>query len=70
MFLEKNECDSLPCENNSTCVDDQDGYTCHCTEHWLGDNCTGIFNTLESTSASVWINGSGTNVHKSSVIKY
>ena len=42
MFADVDECDTLsPCENGATCEDDINGYTCQCTEQWLGDNCTG-----------------------------
>ena len=44
MFLDVDECDTLPCENGGTCVDDIDGYTCQCTEEWIGDNYRYPFN--------------------------
>ena len=38
------ECDtSSPCENGATCFDEIDGFTCQCTDQWLGTNCTGIY---------------------------
>ena len=40
-LLDVNECESLPCANGATCIDEIDGYTCHCTEAWLGELCTG-----------------------------
>ena len=43
MFLDVNECDSSPCQNGGTCVDEIYGYTCQCTDAWFGDTCAGIF---------------------------
>ena len=40
--LDAGKCDTLPCENNATCLDGVNGYTCECTDQWLGFNCTGI----------------------------
>ena len=34
----------LPCENGATCVEQIEGYMCQCTDQWLGDNSTGIYN--------------------------
>ena len=45
MLPDADNCETSPCENGATCVDENDGYTCHCTEEWLGENCTGIQNT-------------------------
>ena len=36
-----NECLTSPCSNGGTCVDQYQGYSCNCTEQWLGQNCTG-----------------------------
>ena len=42
IILDVDECDTLsPCKNGGTCVNEYDGYTCHCTDQWLGTNCTG-----------------------------
>ena len=41
MLPDVDDCDTSPCENGATCVDEHDGFTCQCTEQWLGDNCAG-----------------------------
>ncbi|XP_035661274.1 uncharacterized protein LOC118405716 [Branchiostoma floridae] len=33
------ECESSPCENDGTCVDDINSYTCTCPPGYGGDNC-------------------------------
>ena len=43
LFLDVNECNTSPFENNGTCLDELDGYTCQCTDQWFGDNCAGIY---------------------------
>ena len=44
MLSDVDDCDTSPCENGAICMDEHDGYTCQCTEQWLGDNCTVIYN--------------------------
>ncbi len=40
-----NECGSNPCENEGTCTDVPNGYTCVCESGYTGDECqTGIYN--------------------------
>jgi len=34
-----NECASVPCQHNSTCVNTFGGYLCNCTGGYLGPNC-------------------------------
>ena len=34
-----NECASMPCLNNGTCVDDINGFTCNCTSAFTGAVC-------------------------------
>ena len=41
-IIDIDECRTSPCQNGASCVDELGGYTCQCTEQWLGDNCTGI----------------------------
>ena len=41
MFPDVDECETSPCQNDGTCVDELDGYTCQCTDQWYGANCTG-----------------------------
>lgn len=33
------ECASDPCQNNATCYDDINGYSCNCTANYTGLNC-------------------------------
>lgn len=35
-----NECASLPCQNNGTCIDLINEYKCSCTNGYSGMNCT------------------------------
>ena len=42
MLPDVDDCSTSPCENGAICVDEHSGYTCQCTEQWLGDNCTGM----------------------------
>ena len=41
MLSDVDDCNTSPCKNGAICVDKQGGYTCQCTDQWLGDNCTG-----------------------------
>lgn len=34
-----NECESNPCQNNSTCEDGPNGYICHCLPGYEGIHC-------------------------------
>ncbi len=36
---EINECDSSPCQNNATCIDELDGYQCNCSANYTGIHC-------------------------------
>ena len=36
------ECDSMPCQHNTTCTDLIDGYTCSCPDEYYGDHCEHI----------------------------
>ena len=38
MFL-VNPCDSSPCKNRGTCENDEDSFTCNCTEKFQGLTC-------------------------------
>lgn len=38
-FSEFNECDSNPCQNGATCVDDLNSYTCSCQSGYQGTHC-------------------------------
>lgn len=37
--IDINECDSNPCHHAGTCLDQPNGYTCHCPHGWVGANC-------------------------------
>ena len=36
---DSNTCNSDPCQAGSTCISDNGGYVCHCTEGYTGTNC-------------------------------
>ena len=38
-FLDIYDCASFPCDNNGTCVDGLDGFTCRCSFGFTGDGC-------------------------------
>lgn len=38
-FPEINECDSNPCQNGATCVDELNRYSCTCQPGYQGTNC-------------------------------
>jgi len=43
-FVDVDECDSFPCMNGATCVDNVDSFTCNCQSGYTGDTCqTGMF---------------------------
>ena len=40
-------CDWHPCLNGGTCVVDDVGYHCECTDCWTGSCCNGKFSKLQ-----------------------
>ena len=38
-FTDTDHCDPDPCQNEATCRNQVDGYTCNCTAGYEGDNC-------------------------------
>ena len=38
-FTDINECVSLPCQNDGTCVDGANEYGCQCLPGWTGNEC-------------------------------
>ena len=46
-YLDIDDCDPDPCQNNATCVDQVNGYTCNCLVGYTGNDCeTGNYITL------------------------
>ena len=41
ILTETNECQSNPCQNGGTCVDDVDKFTCLCPNAYAGTFCQG-----------------------------
>lgn len=39
IYLDVNECESSPCANNGTCINNLGSYTCDCTEGWKNPDC-------------------------------
>lgn len=37
--VDVNECDSNPCHHGGTCIDQSNGFTCHCPPGWVGPSC-------------------------------
>ena len=37
--VEVNECDSSPCQNNATCIDQVNKYDCQCMTGYTGQQC-------------------------------
>ena len=38
-YVDIDECDSNPCQNNATCNDGANGYTCTCPAGYTGPDC-------------------------------
>ena len=38
-FLDIDECEENPCQNEGTCENEEGSYTCNCGEGFKGDNC-------------------------------
>ena len=38
--VDVNECDSSPCQNGGTCLDDVNGYSCSCAAPYAGTHCS------------------------------
>ena len=50
---EINECDSEPCVNDGTCIDNIDGFECLCPPGYSGNQCAnGKFRALPHVTAS------------------
>lgn len=52
-----NECDSNPCQNNGTCVDAENGYTCLCHAGYKGIHCEVDVAVCNETDATRCLNG-------------
>lgn len=37
--IKMKDCSKNPCLNNSTCIDDPNGFTCECRYGWIGKHC-------------------------------
>lgn len=40
LILDIDDCASVPCKNNATCIDGIDEFSCNCSPGYYGDNCT------------------------------
>lgn len=50
--IDVNECLSMPCSNNATCVDRVNGYECQCPAGFVGDACEININECETAPCS------------------
>ena len=39
LFAGVDECELNPCQNNGSCTDGINSFTCNCTAGWGGDTC-------------------------------
>ena len=39
LFLDIDECATIPCQNGGSCTDQVNGYTCNCVDGYDGTNC-------------------------------
>lgn len=39
LISDVNECESSPCKNGGTCLNQQAGYSCKCKDGYSGDHC-------------------------------
>ena len=44
IFADINECSSVPCHNDGTCLDQLNGYICLCANGYSGTECAGDSN--------------------------
>ncbi|KAH3883047.1 hypothetical protein DPMN_006997 [Dreissena polymorpha] len=51
MIMYLSDCEEAPCQNDGTCDNQQNGYTCACTQGWTGPICDqGGINLCETRS--------------------
>ena len=51
--IEINECDSDPCQNSGTCIDQLNGFVCRCEDGYDGDFCENSRTTVLTQSTSI-----------------
>ncbi|CAF0711480.1 unnamed protein product [Brachionus calyciflorus] len=51
--IDINECLSMPCSNNATCIDRINSYECKCPSGYTGDNCEININECESSPCNI-----------------
>ena len=49
------ECESSPCQNEGSCVDGDNSYTCNCLMGYEGDNCESGNGTLMIKGANLML---------------
>ncbi|CAC5379530.1 unnamed protein product [Mytilus coruscus] len=49
---EVDRCDPNPCQNNGSCTDFKESYSCACTVGWKGENCTTDINECSNKQRS------------------
>ena len=46
IFLDIDECATIPCQNGGSCTDQVNGYTCNCVDGYYGNDCETGNNTI------------------------
>ena len=60
-FLDVDECESTPCKNGGTCLNEQPGYSCRCKDGYQGQQCQEGIHTFCSIIGSYKASGIGLN---------
>ena len=48
------ECSSSPCQNDGTCTDEVNGYTCSCVAGYTGTNCETSKSSIHNILRNGW----------------